>query len=68
MELKSIERRQKRLPDNTFMSNIKWTYLRDHLIQLYKCDPELEVIQVNLVIRNINPTPVNRGILNYNFI
>ena len=43
------------------------TALREDMALLYQTDPELEVIQVNFIVRRIHEKPQNFAMLNYNY-
>ncbi len=43
------------------------TALREDMALLYQADPELEVIQVNFIVRKIHEEPQNYARLNYNY-
>jgi hypothetical protein len=43
------------------------TALREDMARLYRADPELEVIQLNIRVREIHKQPQNFAMLNYNY-
>jgi len=41
--------------------------LRKDMARLFKSDPEIEVIQVNFVVRKLHEKPQNISIITYNY-
>ncbi|SOC81558.1 hypothetical protein SAMN06296241_3137 [Salinimicrobium sediminis] len=41
--------------------------LREDMAKLFKADPEIEVLQVNFIVRKIHERPQNFSLLTYNY-